>query len=94
MASIARVERRLAHQPVHAGLGAQPAVGVLTDDVHGRTLHAGNLAGGRLDDLGLEIVRLGPAQVHAQQHFRPVLRLGAAGAGLDIEKRIIGIHLA
>ena len=24
-----------------------------------------------------------PAKIHAQQHFRPVLRFGAAGAGLD-----------
>ena len=29
VAAIARVERRLAHQPVHAGLGAQPAVGII-----------------------------------------------------------------
>ena len=34
-------------------------------------------------DFGLEAVALGPAQVHAQQHLRPVLALGAAGAGVD-----------
>jgi len=28
---------------------------------------------------------LGPAQIHAQQHLGPVLRLGAAGAGLDVQ---------
>ena len=26
---------------------------------------------------------LGPAQIHTQKDFRPVLRFGAAGAGLD-----------
>jgi hypothetical protein len=38
-------------------------------------------------------VRLGPAQVHPQDHLGPVLRLGAAGAGLDIEIGVIVVHL-
>jgi hypothetical protein len=37
---------------------------------------------------------LAPAQVHAQQHLGPVLRLGAAGAGLDVDERIRAVHLA
>jgi hypothetical protein len=37
---------------------------------------------------------LAPAQVHAQHHLGPVLRLGAAGAGLDVDKRVRRIHLA
>jgi hypothetical protein len=37
---------------------------------------------------------LAPAQVHAQQHLGPILRLGAAGAGLDVDERIRRIHLA
>ena len=37
---------------------------------------------------------VGPLQVHAQQHRGPILRLGAAGAGLDIEKGIVRVHLA
>ena len=37
---------------------------------------------------------LTPAQVHAQQHIGPVLGLGPAGAGLDIEIGIVSIHLA
>jgi hypothetical protein len=39
-------------------------------------------------------VCLGPAQVHPQQHLRPVLGLGATGAGLDVEKGVGGVHLA
>jgi hypothetical protein len=39
-------------------------------------------------------VILGPAQIHPEKHFRPVLRLGAAGARLDVEVRIIRVHLA
>ena len=39
-------------------------------------------------------MRVAPAQVHAHQHLRPVLRLGAAGAGLDIQEGAVRIHLA
>jgi hypothetical protein len=39
-------------------------------------------------------VLLGPARVHPQQHLGPVLRLGAALAGLDLEVAVIGVGLA
>jgi hypothetical protein len=39
-------------------------------------------------------VRLGPAQVHAQDHIGPVLGFGATGARLDVEVGIVGIQLA
>jgi hypothetical protein len=42
----------------------------------------------------MESARVRPAQVHAQQHLRPVLRLGASRPGLDIEKRPARVHLA
>ena len=35
---------------------------------------------------------LTPAQVHAQQHLGPVLRLGAPGTRLDIEEGIVGVE--
>ena len=39
-------------------------------------------------------VLLGPSQVHPEQHLGPVLRLGAARAGLDVEERVVRVHLA
>ena len=48
-----------------------------------RDLDARAFAFQPVGDLGLEVVALGPAQVHAQQHLGPVLALGAAGAGVD-----------
>ncbi len=39
-------------------------------------------------------MRIRPFQVHAQQHRGPVLRLGAARPGLDIEKGVVRVHLA
>ena len=40
-----------------------------------------------VDDLGLEPMALGPAEVHPEEHLGPVGRLGAAGAGADREDR-------
>jgi hypothetical protein len=31
---------------------------------------------------------VGPAEIHAQQDLRPVLRLGAAGAGVELDDRV------
>jgi hypothetical protein len=39
-------------------------------------------------------VRFRPAQVHAQEHLRPVLGLGTARARLDVEVGAVGVHLA
>src|SRR4030065_506078 len=60
--------------------GARPAEGIGPLDAYRGTLDAGHLAVGLFDQLGLEAAPLGPAQVHAQQHGRPILRLGAAGS--------------
>ena len=56
-------------------------------------LDAGDLTLGQLDDLGAEAALVGPAQVHAQQDVGPVLGLGTAGASLDIEVAVVGVHL-
>ena len=88
------VEGRDAHQAMDARLGLEPAIGIETGDLDGDRLDAGLLARGLLDPLDLVAVRLGPAQIHAQQHLGPVLRLGAAGAGIDLEEGVVGVGLA
>ena len=70
------------------------AVGVRPFDGDRRALDAGALARLLLDQLGLEAAPLAPAQVHAQQHLGPVLRLGAAGAGVDRDDGVAGVVLA
>jgi len=92
--AVARIEGRLAHEPMDPRLRAQPAVGVITDDMHARALDARDFAGRFLDDLGPEAVAFAPAQVHPQQHLRPVLRLGTARACAHVEKGAVRIHLA
>ena len=86
------VEGRLAHEPVDAGLGAQHAVGVVAADLDGRALDAGDLALGLLEQFRLETAALGVTQVHALEHRRPVLRLGAARAGLDLDEAVVGVQ--
>ena len=53
--AVAGIERRLAHQAVHAGFGAQPTVGVRTVDFDRRALDARDFAGALVDHLGRRI---------------------------------------
>jgi hypothetical protein len=77
---------------VHADFGTQPAEGVLALDMQGCTFDAGDFASGQLHDGGVEAALVGPAQVHAQQHVGPILGLGTARAGLDIQVGIVRVH--
>jgi hypothetical protein len=92
VAARVRVERRLAHQAVHAVLGAQVAVGVFAGDLQRRVLDARDLAVGLLQQLGAKALLVAVLEVHAQQHRGPVLRLGAAGAGLDIHEAVVWVE--
>ena len=92
MAPIARIERRFAHQAVHAGFRAQPTEGVSAVEAHRGTLDTGHFAAGGLDQLGGKPLGFAPAQIHAQEHFGPVLRFGAARAGLNIQKGMVRIR--
>jgi len=86
------VERRFAHQAVDAGLGAQIAVGVFARELDRAVLDAGDFALGLFHQLDAEALLLAVAQVHAFEHARPVLGLGATGAGLDFDEAVVGVH--
>src|SRR5262249_47893066 len=87
-------EGRDADEPVHAGLGLHVAVRVRPLDGERRALDPGALAGLLLEQLGPEAPSLAPAEVHAEKHLGPVLRLEPAGAGVDLDDRIPGLVLA
>ena len=94
MAAGVGVEGRDADQPVHAGLGLGVAVGVRSLEAERRALDARALPRLKLEQLRLEAASLRPAQVHPQQHLGPVLRLEAAGAGMDLDDGVAGVVLA
>ncbi len=81
-----RVERRDPDEPVDAVLGLHVAVGVLPLEPQGRALDPRVVGVGDLEDLGLPPLQLAVAHVHPHQHLGPVLGLGAAGAGVDLEE--------
>ena len=94
MTPIARVERRLSHKPVHAGFRSQPAKCVITLKLNRGPLDTGDLTGRQLGDFRVEAVLFSPAQVHAQEHLRPVLGFRAAGARLNLDVSVRFVHLA
>ena len=79
---------------MHASLGRQQAVGVLSGDGQRRALEARFVTRLVVDQLAREPAALGPAQIHPQQHLRPVLGLGPSGARMDGHDRILAIVLA
>ena len=81
-------------QPVDAAFGLQIAIGIVALNKDGRRLDPGLLAGVVVDQFDLHAVALGPAGVHPLQHAGPVLALGAAGAGIDLDIAVVGVGLA
>ena len=79
---------------MHAALGLGVAVGVLALDEDGGLADAGLVAGLHVLQFHGEAAALGPAVVHAEEHVGPVVRLGAARAGLDGEDGVVAVELA
>ena len=79
---------------MHAGLGRHQAKGIVTGQRERRALDAGFFARLIVEELALEAAALRPLQVHAEQHLGPVLRLGAAGAGMDRDDGVGAIVFA
>src|SRR6478672_789153 len=79
---------------MHAGLGLEPAIGIGALDQDRRRLDASLFAGVLANDLDLVVASLRPAHIHALQHQRPVLALGAAGAGVYLHIGVVGVGLA
>ena len=81
------------HQPMHASLGLQPAIGVRAGDQQRCRLDAGLLALAGFLQLHLVAVLLGPPHIHPQQHLGPILGFGAARPGVQFHVTIVGVGL-
>src|SRR5436190_1769683 len=88
------IERRDADETMDADFRREQTERVLAGDRQRRALDARLVARLLVDDLLLEAAPIHPAHVQSQQHLGPVLRFGAAGAGMDRENRVPPIVLA
>ena len=77
---------------MHPRFRAEVAVRVVPVDLHARAFDPCDLARGFLENLRPVALAFAIAQVHAQQHRRPILRFGAAASRLNIDKARIRIH--
>jgi len=68
---------------VHARFADQHSIGVFTGELNGGVLDAGFFAGSLVEHDRAHTFAFRPPEIHAQQYGGPVLRFGAAGAGLD-----------
>src|SRR5579863_379025 len=94
VAAVRLVERAETNEAMLPALGLEDPVRVLALHDERRRLDPVLLPRAGLEDLGLEPTTLGPAQVHAQQDLRPVLRVGSPGVSLDGDDRVAGVILA
>ena len=76
---------------MNALLGAVEAVGVLAAGAERRRLDPGFLARAEIEQLSGEAALLRPAHLHPQHHLGPILRVGAAGPGVDRHQRVAGV---
>ena len=88
------VERRDAHQPVHAGFRCQQAIRIFAFDFERHAFDAGLFTRLIVDNLSLKFTALGPLQIHAQKHFSPVLRFRSTRAGMNRADSVAWIVLA
>ena len=91
VAFVVGIKRRIANKAVHACFGAQQAVGVFAFDAQGGVVDACDFAVVLLNHFHFEAFALGVAGVHAQQHACPVFSFGAACAGGDVHKAVVGV---
>ena len=79
---------------MHAVFALQIAVGVLTLDHDRRALETGLVAVEIVEHLEFKAVLVRPLHIHAVEHLRPVLRLGAARAGVEGQNRVAVVVFA
>ena len=89
------VERADPDEAMDAVLALEEAVGPRPRDADGGRLDARLIPHQLLEELDRHRCSSRPAQVHAQEHLRPVLGVGPAGAGVDADQGdVVGVRVA
>jgi hypothetical protein len=77
------VKRRDAHEPMYPVFGSQVTIGPITAHLERGALDASLFARLMVEHFNREAMALTPAEVHAQEHLRPVLGIGPARSRID-----------
>ena len=88
------IERRDAHQAVYSGFSRKQAISVFACELDRCGFDTRFFAGSFVQNGGVDTFAFRPSQIHAQEHGGPILRLGAAGSGLDGHDGVEVIGLA
>ena len=82
MAARVGIEGRDSHQAVNSGFGFEISVSIVAGNAERNAFDPRFLARLIIEYLFAITAPIAPAQIHAQENLGPVLRLGAAGAGM------------
>src|SRR5215207_4843704 len=94
MPAVRLVEGRETDEAVHTAFGLEHAVRVFSRNGERGRLEAGLLPRRGFEELRLEPPPLCPAEIHAEQHLGPVLRVGPPFTRVDRDDRIARVVLA
>src|SRR3546814_662834 len=87
------VIRADADEAVDAAFGLGVAIRILALEQQRRGFDPRLFARMLVDQFDLHAVAFGPARVHALEHPGPILALGAARAGIDLDIGVVGVGL-
>ena len=82
------------HEAMNARLALEISVGHRAADGDRGAVDAGLLVVLAVEQLGVVVVVLRPGQIHAEEHFGPIVGVGAAVAGVDRQQGGMGVQRA
>lgn len=88
------IERRDADEAMNTVFAGEHAVSIFAFDLHRGGLDASFFAGRFVEHVGAKAFSFSPAEIHAQKDRSPILRLGAARAGLNRKDGVELVALA
>jgi hypothetical protein len=83
MAAGGLIEGRDSNEAMNSGFAGEKAIGIFAGELNGCRLESRFFSGRLIEEFGGHTPALRPSQIHAKKNGSPVLRFGAAGAGLD-----------
>src|SRR5262249_10787798 len=93
MPPFVRIERRNANEAMHSGLGTEITIRVFADHAESHRLDTRFFSILIIKHLSLEAILLGPSQIHAHEHFSPVLGFGPSCSWVNVYNSVEAVVL-